>query len=94
MKPADVDVRTDLGLTYFLTDPPEYDRAVAEFQKSLQGNPKHEKTLQVMAQTLLAQNKVAEAEKFVARLKDTNANNQYLAQLETQIADTKTNSPN
>ena len=93
LKPNDVDVRTDFGLTYFLTNPPDYDRAVAEFQKSLQTNPKHEKSLQVMAQTLLAQNKVAEAEKFVARLKEANANNQYLAQLQTEIADRK-NSPN
>lgn len=89
LKPLDVDVRTDFGLTYFLTNPPEYEKAVAEFQKSLQANPKHEKTLQVMAQTLLAQNKIAEAEKFVARLKEANANNQYLAQLETQIANSK-----
>ena len=72
----------------------EYEKAIAEFQKSLQNNPKHEKTLQVMAQTLLAQNKVAEAEKFVARLKESNANNQYLAQLETQIASLKNNSQN
>lgn len=93
-KPSDVDVRTDLGLTYFLSDPPEYDRAVAEFQKSLQTNPKHEKTLQVTAQTLLAQNKIAEAEKFVARLKETNANNQYLTQLETQLANVKNNQQN
>ncbi len=93
-KPNDADVRTDFGLTYFLTQPPEYEKAIAEFQKSLQSNPKHEKTLQVMAQTLLAQNKVAEAEKFVARLKETNANNQYLAQLETQIANVKTGSQN
>lgn len=93
-KPNDVDVRTDLGLTYFLTQPPEYEKAIAEFQKSLQVNPKHEKTLQVTAQTLLAQNNVAEAEKFVARLKEANANNQYLAQLETQIANIKGNPQN
>lgn len=93
-KPSDVDVRTDFGLTYFLTNPPEYEKAVAEFQKSLQINPKHEKTLQVAAQTYLAQNKIAEAEKFVARLKEANANNQYLAQLETQIANSKNNPQN
>ena len=93
-KPSDVDVRTDFGLTYFLTEPPEYEKAIAEFQKSLQTNPKHEKTLQVMAQTLLAQNKVAEAEKFVARLKETNAGNQYLAQLQSKIADLKNSAQN
>ncbi|MCY7374953.1 MAG: tetratricopeptide repeat protein [Pyrinomonadaceae bacterium] len=93
-KPNDVDVRTDLGLTYFLTVPPEYEKAIAEFQKSLQSNPKHEKTLQVIAQTLLAQNKVSEAEKYVARLKEANADNQYLAQLESQIANVKSTPQN
>ena len=93
-KPNDVDVRTDFGLTYFLTIPAETEKALAEFQKSLQINPKHEKTLQVTAQTLLAENKVAEAEKYVARLKEVNADNQYLAQLETQIAGIKNNPQN
>lgn len=93
-KPNDIDVRTDFGLTYFLANPPEYDKAIAEFQKSLQNNPKHEKSLQVMAQTLLAENKVAEAEKFVARLKEANANNKYLTQLESQIASVKSSPQN
>lgn len=93
-KPSDIDVRTDFGLTYFLSNPPEYDKAIAEFQKSLQVNPKHEKSLQVTAQTLLAQNKVAEAEKFVARLREANVNNQYLTQLETQIAGIKSSQLN
>lgn len=44
-KPNDVDVRTDLGLTYFLSVPSEDQKAIVEFQKSLQINPKHEKTL-------------------------------------------------
>lgn len=91
-KPNDADVRTDFGLTYFLVDPPDYDRAAAEFQKSLQANPKHEKTLQVLAQTFIKQNKPLEAEKFVARLKEVNANNQYLPELESQISTLKNNS--
>lgn len=93
-KPNDVDVRTDLGLTYFLNAPPESEKALAEFQKSLQINPKHEKTLQVAAQTLLGQNKPVEAEKFLARLKEANPKNQYLAELEMQISNAKTNPKN
>lgn len=88
-KPTDVDVRTDLGLTYFLTNPPENERAIGEFQKSLQTNPKHEKTLQVMAQTLLTQNNVAEAEKYLAKLKEVNAGNQYLPELEARLSQIK-----
>jgi len=91
-KPNDVDVRTDLGLTYFLTNPPENEQAISEFQKSLQTNPKHEKTLQVMTQTFLSQNNAAEAERYFARLKEVNSKNQYLAELESRISQIKANS--
>lgn len=84
--PNDVDVRTDYGLTYFLQNPPEYDKAVAEFQKSLQENPKHEKTLQFLIQTLLKQGKTQEAENYLAKLKEVNPNTPSLSEIQTQIA--------
>jgi len=87
--PNDVDVRTDLGLTYFLVNPPETDKAIAEFQKSLQTNPKHEKTLQVTAQAFLSQNKPEEAEKYLTRLKEVNPQNQFLPELDLQLSQTK-----
>lgn len=90
-KPDNADVRTDLGLTYFLTIPSENEKAIAEFQKSLQTNPAHEKTLQVIVQALLNENKTAEAEKFLAKLKEVNAENQTLPELETKIAQIKSN---
>lgn len=88
-KPKDVDVRTDLGLTYFLVNPSENEKAIAEFQKSLQMNPMHEKTLQVMTQTLLGQNNHVEAEKYLGRLKAVNSKNQYVPELESRIAQIK-----
>lgn len=90
-KPNDVDVRTDLGLTYFLTTPPENEKAVGEFQKSLQINPKHEKTLQVLTQTLLSQNNTVEAEKYLAKLKEVNSSNQFLNELESRLSQIKGN---
>ena len=91
-KPNDVDVRTDLGLTYFLTNPPENERAISEFQKSLQTNSKHEKTLQVITQALLSQNNAVEAEKYLLKLKEVNSENQYLAELESRLSQVKGNS--
>ncbi len=88
-KPNDADVRTDLGLTYFLVNPPEAEKAISEFQKSLQTNPKHEKTLQVLTQTLLSQNNTLEAEKYLAKLKEVNSGNQYLSEMETRLAQIK-----
>lgn len=91
-KPKDTDVRTDLGLTYFLTNPPETDRAIAEFQKSLQTDVKHEKTLQVLTQALLSEQKTDEAKKYLELLRAVNQNNENLPELTAQLAQIKNNS--
>jgi tetratricopeptide (TPR) repeat protein len=88
-KPNDSDLRTDLGLTYFLMTPPETDRAITEFQKSLQTNAKHEKTLQVLTDALLSQNKTNEAEKYLELLRQVNQNNEVLPELTTELAQRK-----
>ena len=91
-KPNDEDVRTDLGLTYFLLNTPENEKAIAEFQKSLQINPKHEKTLQVISQAFLAENNTEEAEKYISKLKEVNGNNPNLSNLVTRLEESKNNS--
>ncbi|MEJ7860810.1 MAG: tetratricopeptide repeat protein [Pyrinomonadaceae bacterium] len=84
-KPNNADIRTDFGLTYFLLNAPEYEKAIAEFKKALQINPKHEKTLQVISEAFLAQNKFAEAEKNILKLREVNANNPNLADLNARM---------
>lgn len=90
-KPNDTDVRTDLGLTYFLIDPPETEKAIVEFQKSLAINAKHEKSLQVLTQALLSLDKTTEAQKYLDLLKEVNQNNAFLPELASQIAVSKNN---
>lgn len=84
--PNDVEIRTDNALTYFLQNPPDNDRAIAEFEKSLKDNPKHEKTLQFLIQALLKQGKTQEAESYLAKLKEVNPNTPDLAEIQKQIA--------
>ena len=91
-KPSDSDVRTDLGLTYFLTNPPENDKAVAEFQKSLEANRKNEKALQFLIQAFLKQNNTGEAEKNLERLREVNQNNETLPELTAQLTESKNKS--
>jgi tetratricopeptide (TPR) repeat protein len=93
-KTNDVEVRTDLGLTYLWSNPSEAERAVEEFQKSLQSNPKHEKTLQAMAQALNSQNKQEEAEKYTARLREVNPKNPFLNESVMPLAENKSNQKN
>lgn len=86
IKPDDADVMTDRGLTYFLQNPPAYDKAATELQKVADANPKHERSLQFLVQTYVKQNKTAEAEKAFAKLKSINPNNSAIQELNTLIA--------
>lgn len=90
-KPNDSDLITDLGLSYFLMIPPETDKAIAEFQKSLQANDKHEKTLQVLIEAMLTQNNTKEAEKYLEQLRQANQNNEVLPELTAEIERRKSN---
>ena len=84
--PKDVNVRTDYGLTFYLQNPPETEKAIAEFQKSLLENPKHAKTLQFLTQAMLQTGNTAEAEVYLAKLKEINPNTPNLAELQAQMA--------
>jgi tetratricopeptide (TPR) repeat protein len=45
IRPDDVEAITNLGLSYL---PEEKDKAMAEFEKTLKLNPKHERTLEIL----------------------------------------------
>lgn len=90
IKPAEADVRTDLGLTYFLTDPPETDKAIAEFEQSLKVDPAHEKTLQVLAEAFISQNKPAQAEQYLNKLEKVNPDNAFLSPLKNKLRGAET----
>jgi len=81
IRPDDIEVRTDLGLTYFLQDPPDYQTAVAEFEKSLAINPKHEKTLSFAALALKKQNQ--DPAKYSNVLRTINPNNPTLREIDS-----------
>ena len=83
-RPEDIEVRTDLGLTYFLQDPPDYDTAIAEFEKSLAIDPKHEKTLSFAALALKRQNK--ETTKYSDVLRSVNPNSPTLREIDAPQA--------
>ncbi|MBA2334104.1 MAG: tetratricopeptide repeat protein [Blastocatellia bacterium] len=73
--PDDINVRTDLGLTFFLRTPRDIDRAIKEYQSSLQLVPDHEITLQNLALAYLEKNDKENEQKTIERLRVTNPNN-------------------
>ena len=90
IKPNDADVRTDLGLTYLLVNPPENDKAVIEFNKSLKINSKHERTLQSLAQAMIALGKPKEAADYISKLKEVNPASEAIAELNSKLTENNT----
>ena len=85
-KPADINVRTDMGLTYFFDTPSDPKRAIQEYRRSLAQDPRHEMTLQNLAAALIATGELAEAEQRLDQLQSVNAANPALSDLRAQLA--------
>lgn len=93
IKPADADVRTDLGLTYFLQEPPELDKAIAELQKVQDANPKHGRSLQFLVQIYVKQGKFDDADKALAKLRSIDPSDPSIAELTTQLSNARNGLP-
>ena len=78
-------MRTDLGLSYFLREPKELDKAIAEYRASLGYNPRHEQSLQNLITALLTKGNTAAVQPYLQQLEQVNPNNQALAQFRAQL---------
>ena len=87
-KADDTNVRTDLGITFVERAVPDYDRAVKEFQTSLQANPKHEPTLYNLGAAYFRKGDATEANKILTQLETINPNSQLVGKLR-QVINTK-----
>ena len=83
--PKDINVRTDLGLSFLVREPADPDRAIQEFRRSLQINPRHEQTLQNMAVALLKKGSYAEADATLKKLAEVNPANPGLTKLRSDL---------
>jgi len=83
--PKNINVRTDLGLTFFLRTPRDIDRAVKEYRQSLAIDPEHEITLQNLA---LAYDEMGDKENLkttLDKLKKVNPSNPAIARIEGKL---------
>jgi tetratricopeptide (TPR) repeat protein len=80
-KPDDVNVRTDLGITFVEREKPDLDRAIKEFQTSLETNPRHEPTLYNLAVAYLKKEKFEETREVLRQLEDVNPQGQLAERL-------------
>lgn len=85
-KPEDISVRTDFGITFVERQNPDYDRAIKEFQTSLQTNPKHEPTLYNLAIAFYKKGDAENAQKYLAQLEQASPNSQLIGKLKELIS--------
>jgi tetratricopeptide (TPR) repeat protein len=83
-EPKNIIVRTDLGLTYYLREPRDVDRAIKEYNASLAIDPNHEVTLQNLSLAYREKGDTANLKATIDRLKKVNPNNPALPRLEGQ----------
>lgn len=89
VKPNDLDVQTDLGLTYFLTEPSDYAKTAVTLEKVIAADPKHSRSMQFLVQSYTKLGRIADAEKTLAKLKEIEPTNPQLSDLTSQIANAK-----
>jgi tetratricopeptide (TPR) repeat protein len=88
--PKDINVRTDLGLTFLFREQQNLDRAIQEFRRSLELNPRHGQTLQNMTVALIKKGNVSEAEAMLSKLREVNPGNQSLQKLTADLEASRT----
>ena len=77
-EPKNLSVRTDLGLTFFLREPPDLDRAIKEYKTSLAIDADHELTLQNLAAAYREAGDADNTSSTLERLRKVNPNNPAL----------------
>ena len=80
--PKNINVRTDLGLTFFLRTPRDIERAIKEYKTSLNIDPNHEITLQNLALAYSENGDKANLPSTIERLKKVNSNNPVIVKSE------------
>ncbi|HYJ47200.1 MAG TPA: tetratricopeptide repeat protein [Pyrinomonadaceae bacterium] len=83
--PADADLRTDLGNTYAKRTPPDYARAMTEYRKALESDPKNEQALEGLANSALLKGDKATARDAVDKLASVNPSNPALSSLRSKL---------
>lgn len=76
--PKNISVRTDLGLTFFLREPRDLDRAIKEYERSLAINPNHEVTLQNLVLAYKEKGDPDRLSQVTAKLRAVNPSNPVL----------------
>jgi tetratricopeptide (TPR) repeat protein len=85
LKADDVEARTKLGMTYFFDSPSDPQRAIREYRRALQADPRQTFPLQSLIAALIETGSLDEAGKRLDELEKLNYSKQELARLRAQL---------
>lgn len=85
IKPDDLNARTDLGATFVERAEPDYSKAIAEFEKALAVEPKHEPSLYYLGVANARKGDKQAAQKALEQLKGANPSSALVGRLEQNI---------
>lgn len=83
--PNDPDLHADLGNAYAKRKPPDYARAIAEYRKALEIDPKNEQALEKLADAALQKGDKASARDALDKLAAVNPSNPSLSSLRSRL---------
>ncbi len=83
-EPKNINVRNDLGLTFFLRSPRDIDRAVKEYKAALAIDPNHEITLQNLTLAYVESGDAENLRPTIEQLKKVNPKNPAVTKIETK----------
>ena len=84
-QPDDAQVRTNFGRTFFFDKPPNPQRAIGEYRRALQSDPRQELALQSLAAALIETGGLEEAARRLDELEKANPSNPELPGLRAQL---------
>jgi tetratricopeptide (TPR) repeat protein len=85
IKPDEINVRTDLGNTYLLRQPPDYNTALKLYEQTLATDPKHIPTLYNKTRALIGMKNFPAAEETFTILKDAKPSQEVITQLQSEM---------
>lgn len=88
-KPDDGNARSELALSYYLREPSEPDKAIAELRKGLELNPTHLATLHNLSLLLMKTGKADEAATVIEKLAQVDPSYQQLPLLREELRKTR-----
>ena len=85
LRPDDLDVRSELAVTYFMRTPPQKDKAIAELRRNLESDPAHLPSLHNLTRMLIETERLDEAEATLEKLEKAKPDYEQLPQLRAEV---------